>query len=400
MTADLYYSQLSTPQRRAYNATLRSSHVAFTAVELWYPNRDLVGRVGYLLDGQVDLEGITRTATCSFGDPDDNWKLSTNLVFLDRILRVERWVLVPEIGADGTFVRVPIFTGPVVKADENGGTVTLEAQGMELWLKGDIKGVHRWPRGAPVTQVIRQMMLLGGEDLAHLDIPTMNHRLPAAMQIGPQYEGGIWAAVQYLAETIDCDLFYDGAGHCRLRRRPTQVAWEFKAGDEGTLIGQPQRSTLIGGTNGGDATAIVNDVIIFGKAKPQKPPEGGGKPPKPPIIRGEAIAKDGSRFAPNSLGHPGAPLYLKEVATMEHIRLDRTAQQVANERLRRHMQVAAQYMVNTAPIPHLNSFDRIKFPTGAGYYIKASIPFNFTESTPHTIGYNRLVHVPAQRHRK
>jgi hypothetical protein len=180
------------------------------------------------------------------------------------------------------------------------------------------------------------------------------------------------------------------------------VAYIFTA--DGTVMAQPQKSTLIGGS--GDATAVINDVIIYGQAKPVKPPKNppdGYKPPPVPEIRGEAIAKDGSTFGPDSLGFPSVDFYAKEVSTLDHVRLDRTARVIAVERLRRRTSVAAAVTMDTAPVPYLNPFDRVEVQVpgyGGVYYVTTfSMPFDFTESQPMTVGYRRLVHRPASRHK-
>jgi hypothetical protein len=401
--ADMWLGQLSAAQRKLYEATLVSSHQAHTHVELWFRDRTLANALTgdhFAIDGQVDLDGTARSATCSVADTTGDLKLSTNLIFLDRILRVERHVVVPGLAT----VRVPQFTGPVIKADENGGIVALEAHGMELWLQGAQRRVRRWAKGAKVTDVITSLLRLGGVQPAQISVPTRGERLPKSFQVGPQYEGGIWAAVTYLAETINCDVAPDGGGNYILTHRPSPVAWEF-TGKE-SVISQPQRSTLIGGTAGGDATSVINDEIVFGQALPKKPPKNppdGYKPPKLPVIRGEAVAKAGSRFAPGSMGYPDDPdgLYLKEVVTLDHCRTNAAAKAIATERLKRRMTVAAQESFDAVSIPHLRSYNRVKVSAGGysgiRYLSKASWGFN---TNTMTVGYNALLHIPAPRHRK
>jgi hypothetical protein len=386
--------RLTKEEWRQYMARLLGSHEAKINVELWDRNRNHRATVKWLpeqgMDGQVniDVTGTTgRDATITIADPEDKIHADSNQLQLDRLLRIEHWVKVPEFERGNKWVVAPLFTGPISKADNLGNhMIAIQAQGKELWARGGVKVSRTWPKGARVTDVIRQIMVqVVGEEHFWLDIPDMKHRLPEPFDLSPK-DASAWKACRYLAQTIDCDLFYDGASRCKLRPSDTAAVFVFTGGQDGCIMSLPQTSTLIGGNDASDLSGLHNEIYVNWNMPPRKP---GGPPPAEP---GHWVAPVGSRFHPASMGNPGHPLYLTKTITNTHIGKKTTADRLARTWGRRGLQAAEEFAVDSAIIPFLDDYDLCRYYTkltGGGQFefTKATIPLLFSASNPMAVGF-------------
>jgi hypothetical protein len=405
--------KLNDEQQKWYNKAVVSSGHQYITGELWDRQRvkraDLKWTTDDGLNGQVIVDTSSdagRTAALVVGDPEGHLHLDSKSLFLDRMLVLKHHVYVPEM-AD--YVPSYMIAGPVSKADNDGlNGVSIEAQGMELWARGAIKVARSWPKGSYVTDVVRALMLDAGEDPKYLDIPDRKERLASLFQVTPTalQDGNVhdfpsrWEAAVWLAASIGCVLFYDGASVCKMRPRFGQIVWVWDG--EESVISPVQLSTQVGGVGGSanDIGAIVNDVIGKGQGKPSKP---GGKPP---ALRSEAIAPDQSRFAPHSMGHfNGGGLFLEEIIDMPQVRLQRTLDRLTQMRLRLRLQATEQRSFDSVLVSHLDEYDRARVHVQIG--IGMSAPIEFTQATmpcawspdnPMTVGYVDLVSEPPQVH--
>ena len=389
-----------------YQQALSASGAKWWTAQLLNRARQVTSNIAYFTDGQVNIDvtaAAGRTATLTVFDFDNHIKADSNVLLLNRMLKLTYWV---NVEALSQVVGCTVFCGPMTKCDDTGlGVLAMEAQGKELYLRGQIKKPRRWPKGALVTDVITDIALDAGEDRSWLDIPQMKDRLPApGYQVGPGGKDGnwrsAWDAITYLAGSIGCDVFFNGESRMVLRPQATALVWEWT--QSGALIGpSPQESLLVGGVQGAanDVAQIVNNYIVVGQGKPVK---GGGKPP---VVQGEAIAPANTRFAPSSLGNPGPPgLYLVEREVISAIRLNSTANRIAKNRLSRRLEAAEQVAGHSVVVPHLDEWDRCRIKTDGfartADLQQASIPIVFSESNPMTVGFTEQVSVPAQRMRR
>lgn len=401
---------LGSADRNKYEAALVSSPHQWWQAYFWHRDRTHAATIVLFQDGQVNLDctqlltdggstGSMWSTTLTVADPENRFHLDSNVIFLDRMLRLEHWTYVDELAKA---VKCPVFTGPVTKADDTGlGVIAIEAMGKEIWARGQIKTPKKYPKGAKTTDVIRHIwQAIIGEAAAWVNIPDKAHTLPDTFQIGPATVDGGWGAIQYLAGTISCDAFYDGASVGTLRDSDSAVVFQYR-GDHEVVGPAPQESTLLGGVSGtaGSALQIVNVYIGTGHPKPPKGQEA-------TTITSEAVAPKGNRFYPFSLGNPGAldGLRLTESADFPDVRLQATLDEIVALRLKRRLQVAEQATFNSVVVPHLDPFDSYQVKTtGFGRTAEnmiRSTPLRWSESSPQTNGFTRRVSLPPQRFRR
>jgi hypothetical protein len=338
----------------------------------------------YMVDGQVDMDAtqpVTRQLTMTLMDPADHLPFDTDspnstALFMDRMLQVKYRVIV-----NGSWVSVPVFTGPVTGLQRAGSQVNVTCQSKEVLAMGSV-----WPpmtihKNVRKTSALTTILHAAGEEDKHMKIPDLNNRLPHPISLfrSQQY----WPSALGIADALNRQLYYDGAGDCRLRTPPGH---HFTFTSESHVIGDPQITY-------GAVTA--NTVMIVG-----------GKPKgaKNPIISIQ-VAPNNHPLSPWRLGRNGVPRHILltgQPISMPHIKTQKEADDVAKHKLNVALmqQVDVQFDVMPGALALLDHGDFCRVNTKHGVVpfrlLKYSLPLGTGETA--SVGYHRNVSV-ARTHR-
>lgn len=345
---------LTSAERRAYEAALRSSHTRQIDVDILTLDGTVMSNVtAVLVDGQVNVDldaEVTRNASVTFLDPNHAINFDTDspddgAVYADRMIRIRYGVRVEELGR---YVYATVFTGPVTGLTRDDAVVQIEAQGKESLTRGALWRPLTLKKGLPVVSAIRVLMgQRGGE--TRFSIPDVRNThgkrptLPKARSLDRMSE--IWATAAGMARGINRQLFYPGSGILTLRNWPSAVSYTFRTGDGGDVLTSPSIKYQLDG--------IKNVVVVKGQ-----PPSG-----KKGVIWGVATAPKNHPMSPFRLGRNGAPRYLVEVIEDQSIRSDASAKALAKRILDDRLREAVEITFDAMPIPHLDPGDMVRIQT-------------------------------------
>lgn len=245
--------------KRKFERTIVSSHEMRVRVRLLTLDGDDVSDLtDDLLDGQVNVDTTAetdRSLSLTVADPRHQLNLdsdaaSDGAIYLDRMIRVDYRVFVA--GLD-EWADVPVFTGPIVTMSRNGGEIELSCLGKERLAQGQCWRPLTIKKGHNIVDAIRTILReRAGE--TRFAFPEKSKRLAHSVSIGRMQQP--WAVAQRLAAAIDRQLYYDGAGVCRLRKIPQHSVYTFRDGDGGSVLSDPAVTY--------DATTVRNVVWVKG----------------------------------------------------------------------------------------------------------------------------------------
>ena len=371
---------LKADQRQAYLRQLTATHQMRTTVRVLDLDGDTLANVSdRLLSGQVNLDSTGETdRQCSvqIDDPDHDLHMDSDApgagaLYADRMLRVDYGVYVDELAR---WVDVPVFTGPIATMARNGDTVDLGCLGKEHLAKGQAWRPMQLRKGMYTLNAIKAVLReRAGE--TQFAFPSSSARLakaklPDTVSVGPL--ASPWAVARQLAASINGHLYYDGAGYCRLRVRPTTSCLTF---NESKVLSDPQVTY--------DLSTIVNTVWVRG-GKPK-----GAK-------RAVSARVTASRSHPLSawrLGRNGVPRFYVTVVDNDKLRSATRARTVAKRTLRTHLLEGVSCTFDALPMPHLEPLDVVRVATDTTSITfvlhQASIPLTHDGSM--SVGHNRRV---------
>jgi hypothetical protein len=417
----LAYEALDKDDRKTFRKSALSDPVFEVHWRLLDRNRHERAEIKNVIDGAVNIDTTTEAgmwANLDVADSDDQLKADQDLLFLKRILQGVWQYTIPELGK----VAVTGFTGPCTKCDHlPGGAIALEAQSMEFWLRGGIRWAKQWPKGAVVTDVMKNLLHIAGVPAKYVDLPDKNQRLGSPFQVVPltgidddpdAFKSPL-EALRFLADSLEADFLATRRGYFTVIPWDSEVVEELR-GDE-SVIDPAQATITLGGMGGqaNDPAQIRNRVIVIGKALPKKPVQ--GKAAAEPVIKGEWKAPDGTKYDVGNLGypvggddngHPTGGMELTEIYSNDQIHQRATAQRIADNRGRRYMQTGLQVGVTTLPTPWVERYQRVNLhtqdPTGNGDYdfLQASLGVWWSPENPQTVGFLGETWQPLERHRR
>jgi hypothetical protein len=377
---------LTSGQKVDYRNALVNSHQMRTTVRLLEMDHTVVQifNTGNLsvLDGAVtfdESEHVSRALSLDVFDPG---KLATaniaiptaDTLWANRMIQVKIGTYVPEMAA---WVDCPIFTGPITKVDPDGYIVHIEAHGKERLLQPPNRywRTHSFPRKHLIVNVMRRILNNMGEGDAHID-------LPAATRIFQHHFNmlGVWSpwpVLKELAEELDRQIYYDGAGMLRVRAIPQATAYTFEYGKE--LLTVPQLPF--------DFIPIRNIVQVRGKR-----PESGRRP----IAQSTAT---GTNIAPTFLGRNGTGRFIVHIAETDHIDKKSDAKSKADDLLAAEGIESADLEFESMVVPWLEEQDQVTILTDIQSFTfrmrKWSIPL--TVHGTMSIGFHKKYHIVKKR---
>lgn len=300
--------------------------------------------------GQVTVEAprdVTRSLNLTILDPRHQYGFDADtfqggLLDLTRMVRIF-WVV------DGPLlarpISQPVFTGPITDLARTGALVEIEAQGKEIRGLTPSRRTLRIPAGTPRTDAIKIILRERMGETRLGGIPDLPAKLPDRVIVGPKDQP--WKVAKRISLSFNRQLFYDGAGVPRLRKKPMRAGWEFRTGPGGSII-SPVHTRA-------DLRSVKNHVRVTGAV-----PKGKKEP-----VSAIATADRWHPLSPweNGLGLEDAPMWLEDEFSNDHLRTVKECQEVADERLREGLRLLHEASFDAVPVPHLNELDLVDVHT-------------------------------------
>lgn len=375
----------------AYLSTVGGHHQVRTIVRTLaldhQPTSDLSPR---FIDGQVDLDCTADTwtsAALTLYDP----ARETGLVGADEYTfwtsaktLVRAFIGVRAPGEDSQWVDVPVITGIITASRQKSEAVEIELQDKSALIRRAVHASRTWPKGTLIVDVVRDVLLMCGEDAAYINLGSAPVRTPTEVVLAGEddawkfiYNLGYWLG--YNGWTVP---YYDARGIARVRPLSGVNTHVFGADVQG-----PGRGLLLEHPKW-DLDALSDDfatrVVVTGKA-----PDSGGAAPV-----GVASAPATYPLSPDSFRRGGVPLawtkYIEDNAVTSAAAAQAAARAALESSLRQdRMAVSVQAM----PLPHLEPWDRIRVQDGGtaleALLQKASTPLSGMGAA--TYGANRSI---------
>lgn len=363
---------LSPAEAASFHAGLVGSHsIRVRVAVLDLEHAELGSASDVLLSGQVDFhtrEAVDRSCSLELLDPGNALGLDAGNPHVasnagTRMVQVHYGVRSEKLPR---WVDVPVFCGPITTTRRDEDRVQVTAHGKESLLLGACRFVHKWPKGTRTTDIIRGLLVLGGE--TRHEIPDLPHKSTVDTVIGPS--DALWTRAQGHARALGWVLTYDGRGVAMLRRPSSGSQWTFRRGDGGSLLGRPVVSS--------DVSVVRNLVVVQGA-------EG--------VKAGVARAKASHPMSPENLGRNGRPRFLSEDITEQGISTQALAQSLADAKLAELLQAGMSVEFTALPIPDLEPRDRVTVVerdwTWANPVHDATLPL--VADAPMTVGHHGVV---------
>ena len=342
---------LAAADYKAFVLALADPHSVRIDVAVLTLDEDELSRITpHILGGQVDVDAdgdeTTRSLTLTVDDPNHALHLDSDnpddgALYADRMIRV-----VYSVNAGlSERVDVPVFTGSIQDLERDGDQITITAQGKDSLGSGWIWRPITIKKGARKSDAIRTILSeRTGEK--NFDIPDVTVRLPKALSLGRA--ASAWPRCRKIAQSMNRQLYYDGAGVCRLRLRPRRPVFTFKADDAAANVTSRIKVTH-------DFSKVKNAVWFRGgKPKGQKKP-----------VEFFAVAPKGHPLSPFRLGRTNSDgdkvgRYLVHEASNEHVRSKAEAKRRANALLDDVLLEVVGTSFTAVPIPHLDPQDVVR----------------------------------------
>lgn len=364
---------LSSSEKKALLRTLSSSHMVSVDVHLLdLEHRSLAKLSGRVTGGQVNIDvdaDVTRQAQLTILDPKAQVSVDTDdgAPRLDRMIRIHYnvWVDAPI----NNWVGIPIFTGPITTVRREEGVITVEALGKELIALDPGWRSATYPKGRNKVDTLRAIMRdLTGE--RHFQMPTAwSARTEKTISLTKNAAGWTWA--KNISKSLGAQVFYDGRGKLRLRRRPIRSVFTFRDGDGGTVLTPPLMSE--------SERDLTNTVRVIG-AVPKR---------KKKALTKESYLPKSHPYNPQKIGRYGKARHRPETIEDDNLRTQAEVDRVARRRIAELQVTERQVSFDCLPIPILEEYDPVtidcKGAKGTVRITQMTIPLGHAGVS--TIGY-------------
>lgn len=383
---------LSRADFKAYVAALSKSYVMTANLRVLTMDGDLVTTIRPVLEsGQVNIDtdaDVTRSATLSFLDPGHALQFSPDspadgAVYFNNMVQVRVTVYVEALAST---VHCDVFTGPITKFDRTAELVSIEAQGIEtLGLTGCPTITIR--KGHNAVDAIHDILAQRVGETRFSFPSGISRKLNTTVHASWDDDHVPWKVCKGIAATLGMQLFYDGAGVCRLRDLPGSSAYRFKTGAGGNITAPLAVSH--------DKSELRNQVVVTGKVTGKKK----NHPGVPHV--GTANLPNWHPASSLSLARNGQRHYLREAISDDRIVSTSVARSRASNQLARYDRLTFGSTFNALPVFPLDELDLVTIDTDE-YQSRERVrqlSFPITGGDM-TVGYNDLVSVPRNHRRK
>ncbi|GAB2970329.1 hypothetical protein [Nocardioides montaniterrae] len=340
-------------ERVAWQLGMTTTHARMVTVRVMTLDHRQVTRELHaeIIDGQVIID-TSRDAisACSLTllDPTQSigWEPNSARDFphLQRMVQVIDARLVAGVGGQPwSWVECPVFTGPVVDIDRDGATVTISADSKDRLALCNFPRAKTWRAKLRVVDVITDMLVnFAGENPNRIHLPQ-GLKATTPERISVTREDLVWVQVRRLAESVGFKIFYDGRGHCVMRRASSSAAMTI----DRTSLASAVRMDR-------EAPEIKNRWIVLGpkpKAHKKQVTADIALPKRHPWSAQSLGRSNGSSFVPRWLIDIQKPGQVKN-----HLIALKIAIKQRNEQLRTSQQVTVDHL----PFPQIEPYDLVK----------------------------------------
>lgn len=334
-----------------------------------------------IYDGQVSIDAngsTSRSLQLKLLDPSGAYGLDSatplnGALYYDRMIRIvytiDTWWMANPVSC-------AIFTGPVSAMSRDGVFLNIDCVGKEIMLQGEFYQTRSYKKGRSKRSVMLDILASQGEASSSYDIP----RYKAAMRgISKDMSFGRedvpWKKLQGLASGMGYQLFYDGRGILRLRYKNTASVFEFRTGDGGSVLSDPQLSY--------DDGDIKNTFwFVGGKKKGHKKK-----------AQATYHLPASHPLSSTKLGRRGKKRYLLMKMEDGNVKSASKAYSLARNEGRKHLYQSVSVSTTTLVIPHLDPFDWVTITnesiSNKLYLTQYSIPLLVEGDA--SVGVNRRV---------
>jgi hypothetical protein len=380
---------LSTAQDEDFRALLCTHHTIEVTLQVLDLDHAAIGDAisARLIDGQVTVDAdaeVTRGLDLDLLDPTgalhlDSGSPDDGAMFADRMIQVKYATINPLWTK--RYV-TPIFTGPLTKLERSGAIVKVEAQGKEVFGLNPAWNEKSWKKGTKTTAVIRYILTeMMGEAANRVHIPDLKKTLPRNVSVGGDKLP--WQVAKSLAASLGYQLFYDGNGHCWMRKNPTGSVFTFATGTGGSI-----KTDIDAGFS---IENLVNAVEVLGKKPKKRKGHTTKKRPHAKVVANRSHPL--SPYWPDGLGRPGGPRFFPLVIEDDGIETDKEAKDRANRALRSGLLEGVDVSFDSLVIPHLQELDVVKAKSEKwqGSFRLRQFAIPLTAGGDMTVGYVRNV---------
>ena len=367
---------LSTSQFQKLNTLLVNHHKIEVTVQLLDLSHNyLMDLSKRMLSGQVDIDAdadITRSCQVELLDPFSQLQLDgkspdDGSIYYTRMFRIVYSVI--SIDGDTRF-DIPIFCGPLNKAERNGAVLSCTAVGKESLASSNVWKTRSFKKNYQKYEVIRVIMseVAGEQKLALKKIPGKGAKV--RLTAG---NDNAWAVCKRLANSLNAVFFYDGRGVLNMRHQTSITKYTFQQGRD--ILTEPTASF--------DTESVINAVQVIG-----------GKPSKNKRkVDYRVLAPRKHPLSPWNMGRWGNPRYLPEVISDDSIKSKVTARKVGKARLKRALIEQVEVAFDCLPIPYLEEGDmcRVESDRYTGNFRMSKMSIPLTADGACSMGYNKRV---------
>lgn len=367
---------LSSTQMRRYLQLLTSDHQQRTRVALLdLDHTYLESFTGIFEDGQLELDATDETSPVfwtaqvvlldSTGRVDlDSRSPVEGQAYLDRMIQVHVDVWDPDVQ---DWIPAPVFCGPVTGVKRDGETITVDCQDKGILGQGAAWTTKVFPKGRNVVAVIREILQLAGETRFLFPSGTKGEladRVTLTRSSKPLEES------KKLAKARGWQVFYDGRGFARLRRRASaRIVHTF---NDRWVASRP--------TVNFNTTDVINAWHITGGT-----PKGAKKK-----VEAWATLDQSHPWAPHRLGRGGKGRHLLEEVEDDTLTSQKKVDEYAAKKKKTAGKQEADVTFECCPIYHLDPHDMCRLEKDlsvAFRFRKATIPLRGNALM--TVGYIR-----------
>lgn len=292
-------------------------------------------------EGSVSIDSsadVTRALDMVLFDPDHNAAIEPTSpgrtsIFIADMLHVEYVVSTPD---RQQVWEIPVFTGPIDQVDRDDIFVNIKALGKEALSTSNGWRAKVYKKGQGKTDVIKDILrdLLGETRMV---IPDRKAQLPNDFKVHADEHP--WKAARRLARSMGYQLYYNGDGLPKMRKRMKTPLFKFT---EHWVIEFPKVSY--------DLNETINAVRVIG-----------GKPKKSKRkVKYTAVAKRKHPLSPWRLGRGGRKRFLWLVIEDESIDSKGEARAVAKRELRRGLLAGVAPSWSGITHPCLEELDMVR----------------------------------------
>lgn len=346
------YPPLTRSQKRAYKRALqRSTRTTRIKVRLLRKDGKGLPTPLHLSDGEIVVEWqrdqAVQTCHLSVFDPEGRFRTShvtraDGQSWLSKQVQVIVGIWVYDLDGDtGAWVETTEFTGPIITVSREGDMVEIDAASEDIdhLPPAHFKRAFTVKRHTKVHKAIRAILRERGVTRFRLQATTK--RLKKSRTFARSEKTWPMKAIHSLADMVDDQFFFDGAGVAVTRNKPKSPAWRFSDED---LLDYPSDSL--------SRADLINQVVVKGggertRADDQK---------RPPVAsRG---LKRGHPLSSYALTDGKRPLIL--FRTFDNVRKRKVLKQRAKDILKRKAHLDQELAFAVKYVPGLEPLDVVK----------------------------------------